>query len=258
VPTVASKLLPILPLTRHQALGVIDTSTAMPETNAATVSSPLLPRSAPLSSPSPAAATAEQQVVQNAGSEAHIPSLPLTSLTPTMTDASSALTGDSEAHTATNVHPRFHTHTTTDPCDDSDSDSSYDYLPLAPCSMSANTPAECLHAEPKHIPLLTPGEVSPMVMRQWEMACEDFFSANSKLEETERIAAVLPGLKDMQARDWVATHHSELTSLSFAGFMKTLCREFLTDGWDDKLHADGCLRSPRAGATTNLIAEGVG
>jgi hypothetical protein len=38
-----------------------------------------------------------------------------------------------------------------------------------------------------------------MVMHQWEMACEDFFSANKKLEEADRITAVLPGLKDMRA-----------------------------------------------------------
>jgi hypothetical protein len=106
--------------------------------------------------------------------------------------------------------------------------------------MSANSAAECIHTEPKHIPLLTPGEVSPMVMHQWEMACEDFFSANKKLEESDCMAAVLPGLKDMHARDWVATHHTELVVLTFASFMKDLRKEFLSDGWDDELHARIC------------------
>jgi hypothetical protein len=106
--------------------------------------------------------------------------------------------------------------------------------------MSANTPAECIHAEPKRIPLLSPGEVTPMVIRQWEMACEDFFSANKKLEEEDRVAAVLPGLKDMHARDWVATHRAELVALPFASFMKDLHKEFLSDGWDDELHARIC------------------
>jgi hypothetical protein len=106
--------------------------------------------------------------------------------------------------------------------------------------MSSNTPAECIHAEPKRIPLLTPGEVSPMVMRQWEMACKDFFSANKKLEEADRVAAVLPGLKDMRARDWVATHWENLVALSFNDFMKDLRHEFLSEGWDDELHAHIC------------------
>jgi hypothetical protein len=51
--------------------------------------------------------------------------------------------------------------------------------------MSANTPAECLHTEPKHILILTAGEVSPVVLRQWEMACDDFFAANRKLKTAE-------------------------------------------------------------------------
>jgi hypothetical protein len=111
--------------------------------------------------------------------------------------------------------------------------------------MSTYGTAECVHAKPKCIPLLTSGEVSPMVMRQWEMVCKDFFSANKKLEEADRVAAVLPGLKNMQARDWVATHHSELTAVPFPNFMKQLCKEFLSNGWDDELHAricNACLR----------------
>jgi hypothetical protein len=79
-----------------------------------------------------------------------------------------------------------------------------------------------------------------MVMRQWEMACEDFFSANKKLEESNHVAAVLPGLKDMRARDWVMTHRTELVALTIAGFMKDLHKEFLSDGWDDELHARIC------------------
>lgn len=103
--------------------------------------------------------------------------------------------------------------------------------------MSTHMPAECLHAEPKHIPFLTPDEVSPIVMHQWEMACEDFFSANKKLEDMDCVGAVLPGLKDMHAHDCVVMHQAELVGLSFANFMKNLQKEFLSDGWDDELHA---------------------
>jgi hypothetical protein len=131
--------------------------------------------------------------------------------------------------------------TTVEPSiDDSDSDSFYDLCPLPLRTISANTPAECIHAELKHIPLLIPKKVTPMVIRQWEMACEDFYSVNKKLEEEDRVAAVLPSLKDMHARDWVAMHHMELIALPFASFMKDLCKEFLSDGWDDELHAHIC------------------
>jgi hypothetical protein len=106
--------------------------------------------------------------------------------------------------------------------------------------MPSQNTAECLHDEPKRIPLLTAGEVSPLVMRQWEMACEDFFSASKKLEVADRVAAILPGLKDLRARDWVATHRADLVILPFDEFMVQIRREFLSEGWDDELHAKIC------------------
>lgn len=76
-----------------------------------------------------------------------------------------------------------------------------------------------------------------MVMQQWEMACMDFFRANKKILINEQVTAVLPGLKDMRVHDWVATHGDRLSELQFPEFIKELQREFLPDGWDDKLHA---------------------
>jgi hypothetical protein len=112
-------------------------------------------------------------------------------------------------------------------------------LPRLRVMLSGNT-AECIHDEPKHIPLLTAGEISPLILRQWEMACEDYFSASKKLEVIDRVAAILPSLKDLCARDWVATHRVHLVTLSFEDFMIEIRREFLTEGWDDELHAKIC------------------
>ena len=112
--------------------------------------------------------------------------------------------------------------------------------------MPASNIAECQHADPKRIPLLTPGEILPMVMHQWKMACTDFFRSNKKIEVEDHVAAVFPGLKDLCARDWVTTHGDCLVGLSFAVFIKELQREFLPEGWDDELHAkicNSCLRS---------------
>lgn len=77
------------------------------------------------------------------------------------------------------------------------------------------------------------------------MACIDFFRVNKKIDTDKHIAAVLPGLKDMQARDWVATHGDHLSELMFVEFIIELQKEFLSDGWDNKLHAkirNACLR----------------
>jgi hypothetical protein len=63
---------------------------------------------------------------------------------------------------------------------------------------------------------------------------------SKKLEVADRVAAILPGLKDLRARDWVATHHADLITLPFDEFMVQIRREFLSEGWDDELHAKIC------------------
>jgi hypothetical protein len=168
--------LSILPLIRHQTQSVIDTADTTPTAEVHTASSPLF------------------SLISNLNT-VNTPLLPVEvedTHTPTSADASPI----SDSHTHTPMLPN-----------NSDTDSSsYNPSILLPQQMSVHTPAECVHAEPKCIPLLTPGEVSPMVMCQWEMACEDFFSANKKLEDADHICAVLPSLKDMHAHNWVATH----------------------------------------------------
>ena len=126
---------------------------------------------------------------------------------------------------------------------DSDNSSCSDIastLPRFYCAMSIKTPAECLHTEPKHILILTGGEISPIVLRLWEMACEDFFTANRKLEAADYVGAVLPGLKDMRFHDWITSHCARLSTLAFSDFMKLLCKEFLPEGWEDKHHTQIC------------------
>lgn len=120
---------------------------------------------------------------------------------------------------------------------DSSSSDAYDSFCRPTSDMSPNSAAKCVHAEPKRIPLLTPGVVSPMVMHQWEMACMDFFRVNKKILLEDCMAAILPGLKDMRAQDWVAMHGDQLAEMSFTDFVKEMQKEFLPDGWDDELHA---------------------
>jgi hypothetical protein len=80
----------------------------------------------------------------------------------------------------------------------------------------------------------------------WEMACKDFFAANRKHEPAEYVGVVLPGLKDMRIRDWIATCHTRLSTLSLPDFMKLLRKEFLPEGWEDDYHTqicNACLKS---------------
>ena len=131
------------------------------------------------------------------------PSLP--PLTPSIEHLnllSTAVDKDNTKHPEDFLDPtRMHTPTYLPPDDDSDksSSSSLESFFIPASKMSVSGPAECPHAEPKCIPLLTPGMVLLMVMCQWEMACIDFLRENKKIHVNECIVAVLSGLKDMQA-----------------------------------------------------------
>jgi len=83
-------------------------------------------------------------------------------------------------------------------------------------------------------------EVIPLIMHQWEMACEDFFSASKKVDVTDHVATVLSSLKDLRAQDWVATHHADLVVLSFSDFMIELHCEFLPNSWNNNLYIKIC------------------
>jgi len=117
-------------------------------------------------------------------------------------------------------------HTDTILIDSDSSDSSYSLIVPFHSHFHHNMPsqniAECIHDELKRIPLLTAGEISPLVMHQWEMACKDFFSASKKVEVADHVATILPGLKDLCAHNWVATHHADLVALSFDDFIVDL------------------------------------
>lgn len=105
--------------------------------------------------------------------------------------------------------------------------------------MSANSLGQCLHTNPRCVPLLTPGEIYPMAMHHLEMACIDYFITN-KVKASDWVMAVLSGLMDLWTCDWVVTHGDCLAGLLFDKFIKELQKEFLPEGWDDKLHAKIC------------------
>lgn len=97
------------------------------------------------------------------------------------------------------------------PAAHSDSSSDCDVATPSSLQMSGDSPAECLHMNPRHVPLMTPGKISPMVMWHWEMACVDYCRTN-KIEARDCVAAVLSGLLDLRTQDWVATHGDQLAA----------------------------------------------
>ena len=117
--------------------------------------------------------------------------------------------------------------------------------------MSQNLIAECVHSKPKKIPLLTSGKVLPLVMHEWELTCLDFFATNKKLVEADWVEAILPGLRDLHAHDWIVTYCKCLITILFTNVMKEIRKEFLPDSWDDDLHS--CLLNSQLWASDNFM-----
>lgn len=80
--------------------------------------------------------------------------------------------------------------------------------------------------------MLTSRDVTPSVMMEFENACYDFFEAKSVPTE-KHVAFILPGIRDLRIRNWIATDHPTIVALTFISFMKQLCDNYLHPDWED-------------------------
>ena len=103
--------------------------------------------------------------------------------------------------------------------------------------MSTTTVTPCVeHHSLHHAPILTAGVPTPVVLLEFEDACEDFF-ANAKggVNDDVKVTCILPSFKDPILRGWISSDCPHLSTLPFAEFMKLLRSEFLLKNWEDEL-----------------------
>ena len=67
-------------------------------------------------------------------------------------------------------------------------------------------------------PVLTEGDISPMVMMDFKNAALDFFVSKSVPAE-KQVTMIIPGIKDLRIHDWISAEHAHLVNLPFSGFM---------------------------------------
>ena len=90
-------------------------------------------------------------------------------------------------------------------------------------------------------PVLTNGDVTPAVMMEFENACYDFFEVKS-VPAGKQVAFILPGIRDLQIRNWIAADRAAIIALPFATFMSQLCDNYLHPDWEDHIR-DKILKS---------------
>lgn len=67
-------------------------------------------------------------------------------------------------------------------------------------------------------PVLTEGDLTPEVAKDYETACRDFFDTK-EIEEGDQVRRLLVGIKDHWMRDWILGQHDVVVKLSFSEFM---------------------------------------
>jgi len=83
-------------------------------------------------------------------------------------------------------------------------------------------------------PVLTTGDLTLAVAMDFENVAQDFFVAKS-VPPKKQVSLILPGIKDIQIHDWITANRACITSLSFDGFIKELCENYLQNDWEDQI-----------------------
>ena len=95
--------------------------------------------------------------------------------------------------------------------------------------------AEVSHSMSSKPPMLSAGNVSPEVMRQFENACHSFFRNKEGLESKDYVTCIAGGLQDPLISDWYWTAHETFDVLSFDDFMKEFRLKWLPNDWEQDI-----------------------
>jgi hypothetical protein len=81
-------------------------------------------------------------------------------------------------------------------------------------------------------PILCPGDISPDVMRKFELACLNYFDHKEVIAK-KQVCKILSSFKDSCISDWIANERDQLLKLSFAEFMVEIREGYLNRDWED-------------------------
>jgi hypothetical protein len=85
---------------------------------------------------------------------------------------------------------------------------------------------------PLKVPILLLGDISPYVMRSYELTCHRYFNTKD-IDNNKKVRKVLAGLCDNCIQDWVGIHCDRLFELSFAEFMTEFKSVYLSKAWEE-------------------------
>jgi hypothetical protein len=98
--------------------------------------------------------------------------------------------------------------------------------------MVTNNRASVVHDSASRPPTLLAGDITPEVMRSFELACLGYFD-NKDVEDNKQVRKILSCIQDPRIIDWIGTERDRLLTLSFAQFMAEFRARYLDKHWEE-------------------------
>jgi hypothetical protein len=92
-------------------------------------------------------------------------------------------------------------------------------------------------SSPSKVPVLTAGDISPAVMRQYENACKNYF-VHKKVAGDDQVPMIVGGLMDSRVSDWIDADHARILELSFDDFLIEFKEGYLDEDWEDDMRRE--------------------
>lgn len=103
--------------------------------------------------------------------------------------------------------------------------------------MSSITPEQKLaivvHERVYTTPILTDGEITPKVIRDFESHCSTYFlNAKGGVTDEQKVTCIIGSFQNILINDWTQVERTQLIALTFEEFMKEFHERWLPHNWE--------------------------
>jgi hypothetical protein len=97
--------------------------------------------------------------------------------------------------------------------------------------MTESNLAQVEQSAPNKPPVLTPGDLTPRVLQDWQAACDDYF-IHKAIVDADKVKYILGGMRDPSIREWVNAECATLVAMSFENYMALMHSSWLEEDWE--------------------------
>ncbi|KAG2095734.1 uncharacterized protein F5147DRAFT_778632 [Suillus discolor] len=100
--------------------------------------------------------------------------------------------------------------------------------------MSTTKTARVDQPAPTKPPFLTPGDITPEVLRTWEMGCRQYFK-HKDIPVDEQVGKVAWGMQEPSVQEWYLNDQERMDELTFGEYMDEVRAYWLPSDWADTM-----------------------